>query len=152
MDHLDSESIRYQGYVQMKMVSENVKLSSWKMYYAILLRGYLLFYKEAHVKHRKKLIPPVGSFDLEDCHIDTAGKQDTKKKHCFMITIPPPRKNVTIYIQTAKDKECAAWLDAIMRELVLRKEGHHQVKIKKKNEDMKRYLLFIIYIISLGFR
>ncbi|CAO3637618.1 unnamed protein product [Cunninghamella echinulata] len=126
LDHLESESIRYQGYIQMKMVSDNVKLSSWKMYYAVLLRGYLLFYKEAHVKHRKKLIPPVGSFDLDDCQIDTAGKQDTKRKHCFMITIPPPRQKVTLYIQTAKDKECAAWLDAIMRELVLRKEGNHQ--------------------------
>ncbi|KAI8085164.1 Rho GTPase activation protein [Halteromyces radiatus] len=128
LERLDQNNIRYQGYVQMKMVAIGGKLSSWKMYYAILLQGYLLLYKETHVKYRKKMttIPPVGSFDLEGCQIDPAGKNDTKRKHSFMITIPPPRQKVTLYIQTANDNECAAWLDAIMRELIRRKEGKSQ--------------------------
>ncbi|CAO3592392.1 unnamed protein product [Absidia cylindrospora] len=128
LERLDVDGIRYQGYVQMKMVASGGKLSSWKMYYALLLEGFLLLYKETHVKNRKKMatILPVGSFDLDGCHIDPAGKQDTKRKHAFMITIPPPRQQVTLYIQTATDKECAAWLDAIMRELIRRKEGQAQ--------------------------
>jgi hypothetical protein len=77
---------------------------------------------------------PVGSFDLEACKIDPAGKQDTKRKHVFIISTP---KKVKLYIQTASDKEFSAWLDAIMRELIARKEGH--------NEDtgINKQMLFI---------
>jgi hypothetical protein len=126
----------------MKMVSGGGKLSSWKMYYAVLLEGFLLLYKETHVKYRKKMatIPPVGSFDLDGCQIDPAGKQDTKRKHAFLVTIPPPRQQVTLYIQTANDKECAAWLDAIMREMIRRKEGQAQVSHAKRAED---YVLIV---------
>lgn len=66
----------------------------------------------------------MGSFDLESCQIEPAGKQDTRRKHVFIISTP---KKVKLYIQTTSDKEFGAWLDAIMRELVARKEG--------KNED-----------------
>lgn len=66
---------------------------------------------------------PVGSFDLESCEIEPAGKQDTKRKHVFIITTP---KKVKLYIQTTNDKEFSSWLDAIMRELVTRKEGQNE--------------------------
>lgn len=42
----------------MKMISEKEeggsKLSSWKVYYAVLSNGFLLLYKEAHVKNKVK--------------------------------------------------------------------------------------------------
>ncbi|KAI8875079.1 RhoGAP-domain-containing protein, partial [Backusella circina FSU 941] len=128
-DQLQPEWIRHKGYVQMKMISEKEqdagsKLSSWKVYYAVLSAGFLLLYKEGHVRSKKssRSHVPVGSFDLESCHIDPAGKQDTKRKHVFIISTP---KKVKLYIQTTSDKEFAAWLDAIMRELVARKENQN---------------------------
>lgn len=39
----------------MKMISEKEdggKLSSWKVYYAVLSNGFLLLYKEGHVKSK----------------------------------------------------------------------------------------------------
>ncbi|KAI7888660.1 Rho GTPase activation protein [Mucor mucedo] len=125
---LKPDWIRHKGYVQMKMISEKEdggKLSSWKVYYAVLSNGFLLLYKEAHAKSKKPSHThvPVGSFDLESCKIDPAGKQDTKRKHVFIISTP---KKVKLYIQTTSDKEFSAWLDAIMRELVKRKEGQNE--------------------------
>ncbi|ORX46776.1 RhoGAP-domain-containing protein [Hesseltinella vesiculosa] len=154
LDQLDREA-RHQGFVQMKMVSEdNGKLSSWKMYYGVLVHGYLLLYKEAHVKNRKKMatLPPVGSFDLGPCQIQPAAKQDTKRKHSLLITLPPPKK-ITLYIQAANDKDYAIWTDAIMRDLIVRNEDQttrdseisqllcalalddHQMKVNKKMQS-----------------
>ncbi|KAI8381044.1 uncharacterized protein BYT42DRAFT_565055 [Radiomyces spectabilis] len=128
LDHLHSEWIRQQGFVQMKMIAEKgdgEKLSSWKMYYAVLSSGFLIFYKEGPSKNRKSSKPllPVGSFDLDACQIDPAGKHDTRRKYVFLITTP---RKVKIYIQTANEKEFSSWLDAIMRELIARKEGQNQ--------------------------
>jgi hypothetical protein len=67
----------------------------------------------------------VGSFDLDSCHIDPAGKQDTKRKHVFIISTP---HKVKIYIQAENENDFSLWLDAIMRELIARKEG-------QKNQD-----------------
>ncbi|KAI8979856.1 hypothetical protein BDF20DRAFT_536423 [Mycotypha africana] len=102
------------------------KLSSWKVYYAVLSNGFLLLYKEAHAKSKKssRTHVPVGGFDLESCHIEPAGKQDTKRKHVFIISTP---KHVKLFIQAANEKEFSIWLDAIMRELIARKE--------KQNDD-----------------
>ncbi|KAI9272086.1 Rho GTPase activation protein [Helicostylum pulchrum] len=129
-DQLKPDWIRHKGYVQMKMISEKEdggKLSSWKVYYAVLSNGFLLLYKEGHVKSKKSSRShiPVGSFDLESCKIDPAAKQDTRRKHVFIISTP---KKVKLYIQTTSDKEFSSWLDAIMRELVARKEGNIQDK------------------------
>lgn len=52
-DQLKPDWIRHKGYIQMKMISEKEdggKLSSWKVYYAVLSNGFLLLYKEGHVK------------------------------------------------------------------------------------------------------
>lgn len=41
----------------MKMISEKEdggKLSSWKVYYAVLSNGFLLLYKEGHAKSKVK--------------------------------------------------------------------------------------------------
>ncbi|KAL9537527.1 hypothetical protein MBANPS3_011698 [Mucor bainieri] len=127
-DKLQTDWIRHKGYIQMKMISEKEdggKLSSWKVYYAVLSNGFLLLYKEGHVKSKKssRSHVPVGSFDLESCKIDPAGKQDTKRKHVFIISTP---KKVKLYIQTTSDKEFSSWLDAIMRELIARKEGQNE--------------------------
>ncbi|KAI9486486.1 MAG: hypothetical protein EXX96DRAFT_44094 [Benjaminiella poitrasii] len=126
-DKLQPEWIRHKGYIQMKMISgkeDGGKLSSWKVYYAVLSNGFLLLYKEGHAKSKKssRTHVPVGSFDLESCTIDPAGKQDTKRKHVFIISTP---KKVKLYVQTTSDKEFSAWLDAIMRELIARKEGQN---------------------------
>ncbi|CEP12575.1 hypothetical protein [Parasitella parasitica] len=127
-DRLQTDWIRHKGYIQMKMISDKEdggKLSSWKVYYAVLSNGFLLLYKEGHVKSKKPSPShvPVGSFDLESCKIEPAGKQDTKRKHVFIISTP---KKVKLYIQTTSDKEFSAWLDAIMRELIARKEGQNE--------------------------
>ncbi|KAI8997100.1 hypothetical protein BDB01DRAFT_769830 [Pilobolus umbonatus] len=123
-DQLQSEWIRFKGYIQMKMISENEdvgKLSSWKSFYAILSNGFLLLYKEGHVKSKKpsRTHVPVGSFDLEACKIDPASKTVTRRKNVFIISTP---KKVKIFIQALNEKEFSAWLDAIMRELIARKE------------------------------
>lgn len=134
-DQLQPDWIRHKGLVQMKMIStaateesnnkKQDKLSSWKVYYAVLSNGFLLLYKEGHVKSKKSSRShiPVGSFDLESCKIDPAGKTDTKRKHVFIISTT---KKVNLYIQTTSDKEFSNWLDAIMRELVARKEGQNE--------------------------
>ncbi|CEI90310.1 hypothetical protein RMCBS344292_04638 [Rhizopus microsporus] len=84
LDKLQPEWIRHKGNIQMKMISEKEeggKLSSWKVYYAVLSNGFLLLYnKESHGKSKKIARLPVGSFDLHSCNIDPAGKQDTKRK------------------------------------------------------------------------
>ncbi|KAI8365628.1 Rho GTPase activation protein [Choanephora cucurbitarum] len=128
VDRLQKEWIRHQGYVEMKMISEKdagSKLSSWKAYYAVLSNGFLLLYKESHAKNKKssKSRVPVGSFDLDSCKIDPAGKQDTKRKHVFIISTP---RKVKLYVQTTNNSEFSAWLDAIMRELIARKEGQNE--------------------------
>lgn len=54
-DKLKTDWIRHKGYIQMKMISEKEdggKLSSWKVYYAVLSNGFLLLYKEGHVKSK----------------------------------------------------------------------------------------------------
>lgn len=83
----------------------------------------------------------MGSFDLDSCIIDPAGKQDTKRKHVFIISTP---KKVKLYIQTTSDKEFSAWLDAIMRELIARKEGQNQDT--GTSEDRPRFLFAASYI------
>ncbi|CAO3679677.1 unnamed protein product [Rhizopus stolonifer] len=126
LDKLQPEWIRHKGNIQMKMISEKEeggKLSSWKVYYAILSNGFLLLYnKETHTKSKRARLP-VGSFDLHSCHIDPAGKQDTRRKYVFIISTP---HKVKIYVQTENDKEFSLWLDAIMRELIARKEKQNQ--------------------------
>ncbi|RCH86869.1 hypothetical protein CU097_009818, partial [Rhizopus azygosporus] len=127
LDKLQPEWIRHKGNIQMKMISEKEeggKLSSWKVYYAVLSNGFLLLYnKESHGKSKKIARLPVGSFDLHSCNIDPAGKQDTKRKYVFIISTP---HKVKLYIQTENDKDFSLWLDAIMRELIARKEGQNQ--------------------------
>lgn len=57
-EKLQSDWIRHKGYIQMKMISEKEdggKLSSWKVYYAVLSNGFLLLYKEGHVKSKVML-------------------------------------------------------------------------------------------------
>ncbi|KAG0178936.1 hypothetical protein DFQ29_002787 [Apophysomyces sp. BC1021] len=129
-DQLHADWIRQQGLVQMKMKAgkeDGGKLSSWKLYYAVLSNGFLLLYKDS-VRGKKppKPLLPVGSFDLDSCQIEPASKQDTRRKHVFLITTP---SKVTIYIQTTNDKDFSSWLDAIMRELIARKEGQSEAKI-----------------------
>jgi hypothetical protein len=64
----------------------------------------------------------VGSFDLETCQIEPAGKQDTKRKYTILITTPT---SITLYIQLPNDKELSSWLDGVMRDLISRKEGKY---------------------------
>ncbi|KAI9264063.1 hypothetical protein BDA99DRAFT_571571 [Phascolomyces articulosus] len=147
LDQLHPEWIRQQDFIQMKMTAEKDhggKLSSWKIYYGVLSNGFLILYKDSYSKVKKysKPLTPVGCFDLDDCRIEPAGKGDTKRKHSFLINTP---KKVTIYIQTSSDKELSAWLDAIMRELIARKEGHNEEsdimrllrKLTSDSEQMK---------------
>ncbi|KAF7725377.1 hypothetical protein EC973_009644 [Apophysomyces ossiformis] len=126
-DQLQADWIRQQGLVQMKMKAEKEdggKLSSWKVYYAVLSNGFLLLYKEnIRAKKPPKPLLPVGSFDLDCCQIEPAGKQDTRRKYVFLITTPT---KVKIYIQTAGEKDFSTWLDAIMRELIARREGQRE--------------------------
>ncbi|KAL0079487.1 hypothetical protein F4703DRAFT_1874925 [Phycomyces blakesleeanus] len=136
LDQLHSEWIRHQGFVQMKMRAEKEdggKLSSWKMYYAVLSNGFLLLYKDSYSKGKKPAKPlvPVGGFDLDSCHIDPANKHDTRRKHVFTITT---EKKVKIYIQASHEKEFSTWLDTIMRDLITRREG------QKEESDIIRLL------------
>lgn len=68
---------------------------------------------------------PVGSFDLETCTIEPAGKHDTKRKHTILITTP---NTITLYIQLPSEKELSSWLDGVMRDLISRKEGVYDVR------------------------
>lgn len=72
---------------------------------------------------------------MDSCKIDPATKQDTRRKHVFIIST---LKKVKLYIQTTSDKEFSSWLDAIMRELVARKEGSIQ--------DKGLYVFYFIFL------
>ncbi|KAJ2960317.1 hypothetical protein NQZ79_g4269 [Umbelopsis isabellina] len=127
LDNISEENAKRRTVVQMKMIAQKEdggKLSSWKTYVCVLCCGYLLFYKDTHGKSKKssKQNTPVGSFDLETCQIEPAGKQDTKRKHTILITTPT---SITLYLQLPNDKELSSWLDGVMRDLISRKEGRY---------------------------
>ncbi|KAI8064244.1 hypothetical protein BC940DRAFT_306513 [Gongronella butleri] len=150
LDRLEKDA-RQQGFVQMKMVShDSGKLSSWKVYYGVLVHGYFLLYKEAHVKNRKKMttLPPVGSFDLGLCQIQPAGKQDTKRKHCFLVSLPPPKK-ITLYVQPANENDYAAWTDAIMRDLIVRKEQQQQQQQNQPLQEPPSEIVQLLHALTL---
>ncbi|KAI7851855.1 hypothetical protein BDC45DRAFT_571731 [Circinella umbellata] len=147
LDQLQPDWIRQQSFIQMKMTAEKDnggKLSSWKIYFGVLSNGFLILYKDNYSKTKKysKPLTPIGCFDLDNCRIEPASKGDTKRKHSFLINTP---RKVTIYVQTSNDKELSAWLDAIMRELIARKEGHNEEsdimrllrKLTSDSEQMK---------------
>ncbi|KAI9323396.1 hypothetical protein BX666DRAFT_54806 [Dichotomocladium elegans] len=53
LNNLQPDWIRHMGYIQMKMAAEKEeggKLSSWKMYYGVLSKGFLLLYKDSYSK------------------------------------------------------------------------------------------------------
>ncbi|KAH8547625.1 hypothetical protein BGW37DRAFT_510228 [Umbelopsis sp. PMI_123] len=125
LENISEERIKRKSIVQMKMIAQKEdggKLSSWKSYQCVLSCGYLLFYKDIHGKSKKSSKPntPVGSFDLETCQIEPAGKNDTKRKHTILITTP---NTIKLYIQLPNEKELSSWLDGVMRDLISRKEG-----------------------------
>ncbi|KAM3583946.1 hypothetical protein VKS41_003910 [Umbelopsis sp. WA50703] len=127
LDNIPDDKVKRKTIVQMKMIAQKEdggKLSSWKTYVCVLCCGYLLFYKDTHGKSKKssKQNTPVGSFDLETCQIEPAGKQDTKRKYTILITTPT---SITLYIQLPNDKELSSWLDGVMRDLISRKEGKY---------------------------
>ncbi|GAB5586726.1 hypothetical protein Unana1_01626 [Umbelopsis nana] len=125
LENIPEDRVKRKSIVQMKMIAQKEdggKLSSWKSYQCVLCCGYLLFYKDFHGKARKSSKPntPVGSFDLETCQIEPAGKNDTKRKHTILITTP---NTIKLYIQLPNEKELSSWLDGVMRDLISRKEG-----------------------------
>lgn len=59
LDRLKPRSVREQGFVQIKMVADHMdcgKLGSWKMYYAVLLSGFLLLYKGSYTKNKVRKV------------------------------------------------------------------------------------------------
>ncbi|KAI8577242.1 hypothetical protein K450DRAFT_252900 [Umbelopsis ramanniana AG] len=128
LENIPEDRLKRKSMVQMKMIAQKEdggKLSSWKSYMCVLSCGYLLFYKDNHGKAKKSSKPntPVGSFDLETCQIEPAGKNDTKRKHTILITTP---NTIKLFIQLPSEKELSSWLDGVMRDLISRKEGAYE--------------------------
>ncbi|KAG2187061.1 hypothetical protein INT44_003289 [Umbelopsis vinacea] len=128
LENIPEDRLKRKSMVQMKMIAQKEdggKLSSWKSYMCVLSCGYLLFYKDNHGKAKKSSKPntPVGSFDLETCLIEPAGKNDTKRKYTILITTP---NTIKLFIQLPSEKELSSWLDGVMRDLISRKEGVYE--------------------------
>lgn len=66
-----------------------------------------------------KSIPPSGTINLYDSEIVPATKSDTRKKNAFIIS----NKELKVMISVANETIYAEWLDAIMRELISKKEN-----------------------------
>ncbi|KAF9433946.1 Rho GTPase-activating protein 21 [Entomortierella beljakovae] len=123
--------------VKSKKVSTNATISSWKDYWVVVYKGFLLFYrdengliKNAHslkssVESMSKLrnatqVKPSGCFDAEKVSVElpTNGQNLSKKKNFFFIT---PGTNVRLLLQDASGGDEKAWVNAIKSSLESRK-------------------------------
>ncbi|KAF9979936.1 Rho GTPase-activating protein 21 [Mortierella antarctica] len=139
LNQLPSENIQRKGSLRVKSqkVSSNATISSWKDYWVVIYKGFLLFYRDEggliksalslkssadslnKVKHVTQ-VKPSGCFDAEKVAVELPvnGLAMTKKKNFFYIT---PGSSVRLLLQDASGGDEKAWFKDIQTSLASRK-------------------------------
>ncbi|KAF9998214.1 Rho GTPase-activating protein 21 [Entomortierella chlamydospora] len=139
LSQLPLENIQRRGSLRVKSqkISTNATISSWKEYWVVVYKGFLLLYrdeggmiKNAHslkssVESMSRLkqatqVRPSGCFDAEKVAVELPanGQALTKKKNFFYIT---PGTNVRLLLQDASGGDERAWVKDIKTSLDSRK-------------------------------
>ncbi|KAF9190183.1 Rho GTPase-activating protein 21 [Haplosporangium sp. Z 767] len=139
LSQLPPEKIQRKGSLRVKSqkVSTNATISSWKEYWVVVYKGFLLFYRDDGGVIRSTLslkassdsinkvkqvmqVMPAGCFDVEKITIELPanGQSLTKKKNVFHIT---PGSSVRLLLQDASGGDERAWFRDIQASLASRK-------------------------------
>ncbi|KAG0263657.1 Rho GTPase-activating protein 21 [Mortierella polycephala] len=139
LNQLPPENIQRKGPLRVKSqkVSTNATISSWKEYWVVVYKGFLLFYRDDGGAIRSTLsskassdsinkikqvmqVMPAGCFDMEKIAVElpTNGQSLTKKKNVFHIT---PGSSVRLLLQDASGGDERAWFRDIQTSLASRK-------------------------------
>ncbi|KAF9422288.1 hypothetical protein BGZ94_008614 [Podila epigama] len=138
LNQLPAEHIQRKGSLRVKSqkVSSNATISSWKDYWVVVYKGFLLFYRDdngaikgsyalkssaeslAKIRHATQ-VKPSGCFDAEKVSVEVATKEQglTKKKNVFHIT---PGTSVRLLLQDAVGADEKAWVADIQASLASR--------------------------------
>ncbi|KAF9574445.1 hypothetical protein EC968_006429 [Mortierella alpina] len=139
LNQLPPEHIQRKGSLRVKSqkVSSNATISSWKDYWVVIYKGFLLFYRDEggliknalsmkssadslnKIKHVTQ-VKPSGCFDAEKVAVELPvnGLAMTKKKNFFYIT---PGSSVRLLLQDASGGDEKAWFKDIQTSLASRK-------------------------------
>ncbi|KAF9140514.1 hypothetical protein BGX30_006403 [Mortierella sp. GBA39] len=139
LNQLPVEGIQRKGSLRVKSqkVSTNATISSWKDYWVVVYKGFLLFYRDdsgaiknvhslkastesLHKLRQATQVKPSGCFDLEKVAVDlpTNGQALTKKKNYFYIT---PGTSVRLLLQDPSGGDEKIWIKDIGTSLASRK-------------------------------
>ncbi|KAF8985957.1 hypothetical protein BGZ46_000043 [Entomortierella lignicola] len=157
LNRLPLENIQRRGSLRVKSqkVSTNATISSWKDYWVVVYKGFLLFYRDENgvIKNTHSLKPsvesmsklkqatqvmPSGCFDAEKVAVELPanGQALTKKKNFFYIT---PGTNVRLLLQDASGGDEKIWVKDIKLSLDSRKsdelsgsEEQHLIQVLKR--------------------
>ncbi|TPX36326.1 hypothetical protein SmJEL517_g01634 [Synchytrium microbalum] len=120
MDQFDSippELIRREGGLGKKLKKvvggkEPRSQQSWRTYWGVVCIGWLVLYKDPPNKKKPEKVSPVDIIPLVEVTIESAGKDQTKKKNAFALSItggaqwlllPSNESEASKWIQTIKD-------------------------------------------------
>lgn len=138
MNQLPTEHIQRKGSLRVKSqkVSSNATISSWKDYWVVVYKGFLLFYRDDNgaIKGAYSLksssdsmtkiryatqVKPSGCFDAGKVTVDLATKDQalTKKKNVFYLT---PGTSVRLLLQDSSGNDEKAWVRDIQTSLASR--------------------------------
>ncbi|KAG0366976.1 Rho GTPase-activating protein 21 [Gamsiella multidivaricata] len=138
LNQLPTENIQRKGSLRVKSqkVSTNATISSWKDYWVVVYKGFLLFYRDESgaIKNAHSLksstdsmnrlrqvtqVKPSGCFDCEKvaAEVPVNGQALTKKKNFFYIT---PGASVRLLLQDASGGDEKAWVKDIKTSLASR--------------------------------
>ncbi|KAF9368362.1 hypothetical protein CPC16_005427, partial [Podila verticillata] len=136
---LPTEHIQRRGSLRVKSqkVSSNATISSWKDYWVVVYKGFLLFYRDdsGAIKGAYSLksssdsmnkiryatqVKPSGCFDAGKVAVDLATKDQalTKKKNVFYLT---PGTSVRLLLQDSAGNDEKAWVRDIQTSLASRR-------------------------------
>ncbi|KAF9107082.1 hypothetical protein BGX29_007444 [Mortierella sp. GBA35] len=139
LNQLPMESIQRKGSLRVKSqkVSTNATISSWKDYWVVVYKGFLLFYRDdsgaikgahslkasaesLHKLRQATQVKPSGCFDVEKVAVELPinGQALTKKKNYFFIT---PGTSVRLLLQDPSGGDEKAWIKDIGTSLASRK-------------------------------
>ncbi|KAG0343099.1 Rho GTPase-activating protein 21 [Podila horticola] len=138
LNQLPTEHIQRKGSLRVKSqkVSSNATISSWKDYWVVVYKGFLLFYRDDNgaIKGAYSLksssdsmtkiryatqVKPSGCFDAGKVTVDLATKDQalTKKKNVFYLT---PGTSVRLLLQDSSGNDEKAWVRDIQTSLASR--------------------------------
>ncbi|KAG0093592.1 Rho GTPase-activating protein 21 [Podila epicladia] len=139
LSQLPMEHIQRKGSLRVKSqkVSSNATISSWKDYWVVVYKGFLLFYRDDNgaikgayslksssdsitkIRHATQ-VKPSGCFDAGKVAVDLATKDQalTKKKNVFYLT---PGTNVRLLLQDSSGNDEKAWVRDIQVSLASRR-------------------------------